>query len=130
MAPFPGRPSSSYPDHLRPHASLSPDRLHPPAALSLTTTAFDSEMTINKKLSPAAFTTVVTGESSQPLLANFIFRLTNSNPKPRHCHHPLLQFVPRTFFMSVHVSFFLRHSSVPLSSPINQSRYQTTRQTI
>src|SRR6218665_584612 len=75
MAPFPGRPSSSYPGHLHPHASLSPDRLHPPAALSLTITAFDSEMTMNKTLSPVAFTTVVTGESSQPLLANFIFRL-------------------------------------------------------
>src|SRR6218665_3874746 len=130
MAPFPGRPSSSYPGHLHPHASLSPDRLHPPAAPSLTLTAFDSadaEMTINKTLSPAAFTTVVTGESSQPMLANFIFRLTNSKPKPRHYYHPLLQAVSRTFFTSVHASYFLRHSSVPLSSPINQSRHQSTR---
>src|SRR6218665_3187106 len=66
MAPFPGRPSS-YPGPLHPHASLSPHRLHPPAALSLTITAFDSadaEMTINQTLSPAAFTTAVTGESS------------------------------------------------------------------
>src|SRR6218665_579631 len=65
-APFPGPPSSS-PGPLHQHASISPDQLHPPAAPSLTITTFDSadaEMTINKTLSPAAFTTVVTGEAS------------------------------------------------------------------
>src|SRR6218665_2010349 len=64
MTPCAGHPS---PGHLHPHASISPDRLHPPAAPCLTITAFDSadaEMTINTTLSPAAFTTVVTGESS------------------------------------------------------------------
>src|SRR6218665_1111177 len=87
-----------------------------------------------------AFTTVENGRVFAQLLANFIFRLTNSNPIPRHCHHPLLQPEPRTLFVSVQTSQFLpqclpqpfrsRHqaTSPPIKLHVNMPRFSNVEQ--
>src|SRR6218665_117880 len=60
-----------------------------------------------------------TGESSRSCWQNFIFRLTNSKPKPRHCHHPLPPTSTTNIFHVCSRQLLLSHSSVPFSSPVH-----------